>query len=68
MGDDKLNTPDRASEHVKLTVTRTLFQPFTLASGDLEPATTGGVRSTLMPVSLAMATLLARSTQVPVTD
>ncbi len=68
VGNETLKTPDNASEHEKLTVTGTLFQPLAFGATDLELVMTGGVRSTYTPLSVALAELPARSAQVPVTD
>jgi len=68
VGDEKLDTPERASEQAKLMVTGTLFHPFMLGWTDLELVTVGGVRSMLMLVSVVLAALSARSVQFPVTD
>ena len=53
---------------MKLAVTAPSFQPKELPLGLLEPVTLGGVRSMLMPLMLAVATLPALSVQVPVAD
>ena len=45
-----------------------LFQPFPLALGDREPATTGGVRSMLTDPTVVNAEFPALSAHVPVTD
>ncbi len=64
VGEGALNTPDKASEQVKLTVTVTLFQPFALAEGNLEPVMTGGVLSMFIPVTVTEAVLPALSVHV----
>ncbi len=66
--EDDESTPERASVHVNETVTLTLFHPNKFAGGDLVPLMTGVVRSTLIPLSVALAALPARSAQEPVTD
>ncbi len=63
-----LNTPDRVSAQVKLTVTVALFQPLELAPGDLEPEITGDVLSMLIPETVAEAVFPALSVQLPVAD
>src|SRR5207253_353450 len=63
-----LATPERASPQVKRTVTAELFQPAALATGLRLPVMTGGVRSMLIPVTVAPAELPAWSTQVPKRD
>lgn len=61
-------TPDRLSVQVNEAVTSVLLQPFEFADGDLEPVSVGGVRSTLIPVTLVDAEFPALSVQVPVAD
>ena len=65
VGPETESTPDNASVHVKLTVTGTLFQPCVLASGDLEDAMIGVVKSTLIPMSITVTELPARSAHIP---
>ena len=62
------STPDNASAHVQWIVTAVLYQPF--AFGDVvgAPDSVGAVLSTLMPLTVAVAVLPARSAAVPVTD
>ena len=45
--------PESASVHENCTVTSELFHPKLLASGACEPVMTGGVRSMLMPATVA---------------
>jgi hypothetical protein len=63
-----LNTPERLSVQVKLTVTGTLFHPLMLAPGDLKPVMIGGVLSMLIPLTVVDAVLPALSAHVPVAD
>ena len=62
------STSESLSVQLKLTVTAPLFQPSPSAAGDLEPITTGGVRSMLIDPTVAEAKLPALSVQLPVTD
>jgi hypothetical protein len=64
----ELATPDRESEHAKLTVTSALFQPFAFAAGDRDALTDGAVLSMLMSACVAVAELPALSKQVPDLD
>src|SRR5207247_1909904 len=48
----QLATPERASSHVKVTLTSPLFQPDELAAGVREPLTCGGVVSSLITVDV----------------
>ncbi len=66
--DGVLNTPERASVQVKLTVTVTLFQPLVLAPGDLELVIRGAVLSMLIPPTVAEDVLPALSVQLPLAD
>ena len=63
-----MNTPESASEHAKVTVTLTLFQPLAFGKGDLELVATGGVLSKLIPEIVAEAEFPALSVQVEVLD
>ena len=63
-----MSTPERPSVQEKLTVTGPLFQPCALGAIDRELEMVGGVKSMLMFPTVAEAELLAKSTQVPVTD
>ncbi len=67
-GEEELLTPDNASEQENLTVTGTLFHPAAFGSIDLVLVMTGGVRSTLTPVSVVVAVFPATSVQFPVAD
>jgi len=68
VGPDRLDTPDKASVHVKLAVTGPLFQPNEFGLGLLEPMMLGGVRSMLIPLTVVEAVFPALSVQVPVAD
>ncbi len=63
-----LATPDRGSVQVKVTVTGPKLPPKMSGGGLRRPVMVGGVRSTLMLLSVAPAVLPARSTQFPVMD
>ena len=67
VGGETVDTPDRASEQAKLTLTGTLFHPFALGWTDLELVMLGGVMSMLMLFSAVLAEFPALSRQVPVT-
>ncbi len=67
-GGGTLDTPDKTSEQVKLTVTVTLFQPLEFGLADLELAMTGGVLSMLMLVTVAEPVFPALSVHVAVLD
>ncbi len=67
-GEEKLDTPDSVSEHAKLTVIVTLFQPFALGGEDLDPVIVGEVLSILIPPTVTEAELPALSRQDPVAD
>ena len=64
LGDEKLDTPDKLSEQAKLTVTVTLYQPFTFGREDLELVITGEVLSMLTPPTVKEAELPALSVQL----
>ena len=68
LGEVELDTPDNVSEHAKLTVIVTLFQPFALAGEDLDPVMVGEVLSILIPPTVTETELPALSRQVPVAD
>ena len=57
-------TPERASPHVKATVTSALYQPAALAARSTEPEMVGAVLSRLTTAG-SVALLPARSTAVP---
>jgi len=68
VGGVTLNTPDKLSVQVKLTVTVTLFQPLRFGPIDLELVIAGGVLSMFIPVTEAEATFPALSVHVPAVD
>ena len=61
-------TPDRASEHAKLTVTVVLYQLFESGVEDRELVIAGGVWSMLIPEAVAELVLPALSVHIPVID
>src|SRR6266581_5208469 len=61
-------TPERESEHLKVTVTFPLFQPKLSGTGEAEPVTVGAVLSMLMFPILREAVLPALSAQEAVLD
>src|SRR5262245_29498577 len=61
-------TPDSASPHVKCAVTGPVFQPAAFGGGVSATPIVGGTRSMLMPLTVAVPTLPARSTACPVAD
>jgi len=67
VGDDTSATPDNESEQVKLTATRTLFQPSEFGDTDFRLVMTGEVKSMLMSPTVVVTMLPALSVQVPVT-
>ncbi len=60
--------PDNESEAWNVTVTSVLFQPLELGVTSREAETTGAVLSMLMPVSVNVPMLPARSVAEPVAD
>jgi hypothetical protein len=60
--------PESASEHVQAIVTSPLYQPAALGAAVGAPDRLGGTLSTLIPLTVVVALLLALSTAVPVTD
>src|SRR2546422_9061694 len=60
--------PDSASEQVQCTVTLPLYQPLLVGALVGAPDRVGGVLSTLMPLTVALWSLPARSSATPVTD
>ena len=68
MGPDADATPERESEHTKLTVTGALFQPFPFGGMDLDPVIVGGVLSMFIPLTVAETELPALSVQVEPRD
>ena len=65
MGPNADATPERESEHTKLTVTGALFQPNELALGLLEPVMLGGTRSMLTLPTVVEVVFPALSVHVP---
>ena len=63
-----VQTPERASVHVKLTVTVTLFHPFRPGPGDFELVIEGGVLSILIPETVPEPVLPALSMHVALRD
>ncbi len=68
MGGGELETPDKASVQVKLTVTATLFHPLELAAGDLELEIAGAVLSILIPETVPDPVFPALSVHVALLD
>jgi hypothetical protein len=68
VGGGELNTPERASVQVKVTVTATLFQPLEFGLTDLELVITGGVLSMLIAETVAEPLFPALSVQVALLD
>lgn len=63
LGEEKLDRPDRLSEHTKLIVRVTLYQPFGFGSEDWELVIIGGVLSMLIPPIVPEAEFPALSVQ-----
>jgi hypothetical protein len=66
-GGGQVTTPDKLSEHVKVTVTGVLFQPVADAAGDCVAVIVGGVKSKLT-LAHAVADKPAMSTALPQMD
>jgi hypothetical protein len=68
VGGGELETPDKPSVQVKLTVTATLFHPLELAAGDLELVIEGAVLSILIPETVPDPVFPALSVQLALLD
>src|SRR2546426_3635490 len=63
---EQVATPESASLQVKLTVTLSLYQLLALGARSGAPLIVGAVWSILMPLTVVLALLPARSVTVPV--